>query len=218
MLGLISSAFNEWRAGQPDFGRSAIDSAKHFAVNSFVNRVGSLQRGFDLMTKTTGLPNPMHRVPTSARSVSSGGSSASPGAAAPSAKSLDYLNADLAKYYGMSKETAYNEALSNTAYQRAVKDMQAAGLNPAVLFGAGRAGAADGVSYIRSASSGSGGGSSRRSSGSGSSKHVFDNGAYGAISTAAGLVAAVATKNPGNFWIGSTAAKGVMGAINSLAK
>lgn len=213
MLGLISSAFNEWRAGQPDLGRSAIDSAKHVAVNSFANRVGSLQRGFDLMSKTTGLPNPMHRVSTSRSS----GSFGAPSGGAPSAKSLDYLNADLAKYYGMSKETAYSEALSNTAYQRAVKDMQAAGLNPAVLFGAGRASTADGVSVIRSASSGSGG-SSRRSSGGASANHVFDNGAYGAISTAAGLVAAVATKNPGNYWIGSTAAKGVMGAINSLAK
>lgn len=214
MLGLISSAFNEWRAGQPDFGRSAIDSAKHVAVNSFANRVGSLQRGFDLMSKTTGLSNPMHRVPTSARSVSSVGA---PSGGAPSAQSLDYLNADLAKYYGMSKETAYNEALSNTAYQRAVKDMQAAGLNPAVLFGAGRGSTADGVNYIKSASGGSGG-SQSRSYGKGHSNYVFDEGAYGAISTAAGLVAAVATKNPGNFYIGSSAAKGVMGAINSLLK
>lgn len=216
MLGLVSSAFNEWRAGQPDFGRSAVESAKRSAVTSSVNRVGSLMRGFDLLSKNTGLPNPMYRVPRPDPAPPSGGAPDSTGA--PSAKSLDYLNADLAKYYGMSKETAYSEALSNTAYQRAVKDMQAAGLNPAVLFGAGRASTADGVSVIRSASSGSGGGSSRRSSGGASAKHVFDNGAYGAISTAAGLVAAVATKNPGNFWIGSTAAKGVMGAINSLAK
>lgn len=140
-----------------------------------------------------------------------------PSGGAPSAKSLDYLNADLAKYYGMSKETAYSEALSNTAYQRAVKDMQAAGLNPAVLFGAGRASTADGVSYIKSASGGSGG-SVSRSSRKGSSKHVFDSGVYGAISAAAGLVGMAATKNPTGFWIGSQTAKGVMGAINSLFK
>lgn len=215
MFGLISSAINEWRAGQPDFGRSAIDSAKHVAVNSFANRVGSLQRGFDLMSKTTGLPNPINRVPTSARSVSS---VSAPSGGAPSAQSLVYLNADLAKYYGMSKETAYNEALSNTAYQRAVKDMQAAGLNPSVLFGAGRGSTADGVNYIKPASNGSGGSQSRSYGKGNSGKYVFDEGAYGAISTAAGLVAAVATKNPGNFYIGSTAAKGVMGAINSLLK
>ena len=62
-----------------------------------------------------------------------------------SAPSLDYLNADLAKHYGMDQTTAYNEALSNTSYQRAVRDMQAAGLNPAVLFGNGRVSGADGV-------------------------------------------------------------------------
>ena len=55
-----------------------------------------------------------------------------------SAKTFDYINADLARQYGMSPETAYQEALSNTSYQRSVKDMQAAGLNPAALFGAGR--------------------------------------------------------------------------------
>lgn len=139
-----------------------------------------------------------------------------PAAPAPSAQSLDYLDADLAKYYGMSKETAYSEALSNTAYQRAVKDMQAAGLNPAVLFGAGRASTADGVSYPRSAS-GSGGSQSRHSGGSGKS-YLFSQGAYGAISAAAGLVGMAATKNPTGFWIGSQTAKGIMGALNSVFK
>lgn len=141
-----------------------------------------------------------------------------PVASAPSAQSLDYLNADLAKYYGMSKETAYSEALSNTAYQRAVKDMQAAGLNPAVLFGAGRASTADGVSYPQSASGGSGGSQRRTSGGSAKSGYLFSQGAYGAISAAAGLVGMAATKNPTGFWIGSQTAKGIMGALNSVFK
>lgn len=62
--------------------------------------------------------------------------------------SVNYLNADLAKAYGMDRNTAYQEALSNTAYSRAVHDMQSAGLNPAVLFGASAGSSASGVSYI----------------------------------------------------------------------
>lgn len=52
---------------------------------------------------------------------------------------VDYLYADLAKHYGLGVDAAYSESLSNTAYQRAVKDMQSAGLNPAVLMSSGSA-------------------------------------------------------------------------------
>lgn len=61
---------------------------------------------------------------------------------------IDYLNADIAKHYGMSKETAYQEAMANSSYQRAVADMQRAGLNPATIFGAGRASGSGNVSYV----------------------------------------------------------------------
>lgn len=71
-------------------------------------------------------------------------------------QSVDYLNADLAKHYGMDASTAYQEALSNTGYQRSVKDMQAAGLNPAVLFGAGAVNPASGVGYVSPINNGSG--------------------------------------------------------------
>lgn len=128
-----------------------------------------------------------------------------------SATSLDYLDAELAKHYGMDQTTAYNEALSNTSYQRAVRDMQAAGLNPAVLFGNGRVSGSDGVygaqplSAASAVSYGSSGGSSGYSrSGHSKSSKLFSKDAYGMIAGLGGLAGAgIAAATGGSIGLGA---------------
>lgn len=137
-------------------------------------------------------------------------------------ETFDYLDAPWASAYKMSRETAYSEALNNTAYQRSVKDMQRAGLNPAVIFGAGNGYTAGVPAFASSASSPSGSrGSSRSgSSGSGRSKSsdkLFSTSAYSVMSALGGIVGALATKSAGGYWIGTSLTQGAMSALSLLS-
>ena len=137
-------------------------------------------------------------------------------------ESFDYLDAPWASAYKMSRETAYSEALNNTAYQRSVNDMMKAGLNPAVIFGAGNGYGAGVPAYVSSLSSGSSAsgssGSGHRSSSRKSSEKLFSTSAYSVMSALGGIVGALATKSAGGYWIGTSLTQGAMSALSLLSK
>ena len=132
-----------------------------------------------------------------------------------SAEELDYLNADLAKHYGMDKATAYNEAMANTSYQRAMADMKAAGLNPALLAQSGYGTPAQ-VTYAQSQRSGSG---YSRGSGSGSASASSGVGVWqGVASLAAGAAVFLATKSKAGAAAAALAARSIATVAGQSAK
>lgn len=141
----------------------------------------------------------------------------------------EYPNAALSSLYGMDQETAYHEALANTAIQRRMMDYKAAGLNPvlAAQYNSGADsfsgsvayplsfGASQGSTPSGSASGASYGGTSGKSQlGSFSLSKFMKNADYrSAVAALASAGTMVATKN---FQLGAAAYFGVRGLLNSV--
>ena len=137
---------------------------------------------------------------------------------------LQYIDAPYAELYGMDASTAYQEALANTAYQRKVKDLRAAGLNP--VLGISGAGAA---SFYGTPADSSFGGVSYGSLGSGKSTSSAAETAtklqYWLPTLVNGVTNAVVTLRTGNGMSGYAAGtiaqntvSGVLGAIRNHSK
>lgn len=127
-------------------------------------------------------------------------------------QAISYYEAPLSEYYGFGKETAYQEALANTAYRREVNDMQKAGLNPSVIYGAHNTSGADTSIIPRSSSGGGGGG--RRSYGKAAQKGISKTAYYGIQLAATGLGAMLGGR--GGAFVGATVGRTAAQLLGAL--
>lgn len=239
-MGFIGNILD--RAAAPGFWRPVDDIFQSSGMNEFYGQAPAMsaKKNASLAARYPDAKTPSAMIGailennSAKQSIKSLGASPSRPAASPSRpaasgsepssqpQAFDYLDAPWASAYGMSKETAYSEAMVNTAYRRSVADMQRAGLNPAVIFGAGNGYTAGSPAYVRSGSSASGSGS-RSGSRSGfargrSNGKLFSSSAYSVMSALGGIVGAAATRTAGGYWLGVSLTQGAMNAANLLSK
>lgn len=199
------------------------------AVAKVVNPIYGLKSGVDSFKDFFGLSD---LAPTSALGAFGSGSgsgsgsggyySSDPGSYVPDTVEFNYPNAALAQLYGMDAETAYHEALANTAIQRRMLDYKAAGLNPilAAQYNSGADSFSGNALSGVSAGSYSGSGGSvyaPTSAGNGSSAKGFSelmksSDYRSALAAVASAGTMMVTKN---FQIGAAAYYGVKGFLNS---